>query len=628
MSRLSMVHAVLAATSLLGTTLAVDANAQVAFSIDVQALEDNNCFGAAICALNGADISIIAPATGRVLEKKMHNDATGFGVSGGPSGAEIDVGETLRVELNDDTTDIQSRSITAIRILFLYNGPEYSDRAEKVEVTVDGGAVYTLSTSSFADDVADWTGPGRVGWSGPGKVDNCDGGATTLAGTGCFTITDPFPGAVSRLDFTAIAGGAPFAGAGTNESDYSIEFIDVAADVLVNLGNCADPLAGCPVASVGGQVAAAWNSMQVTNPNPGGSLDSIMRQVKLPDCRYNPQACLVLLGESAPLLATDNDKRGILIDLGVIKSLDPSGPNKLNPATQLLNVTPLLPDEVTDLFVGPNVLPSLYIHSRWRGQVSNDYFFDGLFFKTDSGLVFTNTFGGLIDVSVLTGNELGCFADPSPTANLLLWDVITSASELAKSVGGRYIDTMINVGCQNPTKVSGVRLSLQSVNLEMVPATYGPTIKSFKSKVTENNDAVFARLVESLWKAEGEILGSFACKQADTLPTGGLAPLSSTVCNSLASKWAVADLKIKLCVNATFYPASSYRDWICGLASEYVNKFEAALPTTATGPDVRNRLGELKARVEVFEHVWTERFMRSVSNKPTGFCREWGTCPL
>ena len=103
-----------------------------------------------------------------------------------------------------------------------------------------------------------------------------------------------------------------------------------------------------------------------------------------------------------------------------------------------------------------------------------------------------------------------------------------------------------------------------------------------------------------------------------------MAPLSKTVCNKLGSLWAFADLKIKLCVKATFYPQSSYRNWICGLASEYVNKFEAALPATATGPDVRNRLGELKARVEVFEHVWQERFINSL--KAGGFCREWGAC--
>ena len=103
-------------------------------------------------------------------------------------------------------------------------------------------------------------------------------------------------------------------------------------------------------------------------------------------------------------------------------------------------------------------------------------------------------------------------------------------------------------------------------------------------------------------------------------------PCRRPICNKLKSLWAVADLKIKLCVNATFYPQSAYRDWICGQAAEAVNKFEAAVPATATGPDVRNRVSELGLRVEVFEHVWTTRFWESVKLTPTGFCREWGTC--
>ncbi len=70
---------------------------------------------------------------------------------------------------------------------------------------------------------------------------------------------------------------------------------------------------------------------------------------------------------------------------------------------------------------------------------------------------------------------------------------------------------------------------------------------------------------------------------------------------------------------------NAYQASVCGLAREYVDDFEAALPATATGPDVYNRLGELKGRSEVFRHVWDERFLNSI--KPNGFCRERGTCP-
>ena len=78
-------------------------------------------------------------------------------------------------------------------------------------------------------------------------------------------------------------------------------------------------------------------------------------------------------------------------------------------------------------------------------------------------------------------------------------------------------------------------------------------------------------------------------------------------------------------MNATFKPASAKQAATCDRAIESVNAFEAALPATASGPDAYNRLGELKSRVDVFQHVWTERFLKSI--KPGGFCREQGSCP-
>ena len=606
MSRRSLVHAVLAAAGVLGFAMAGDAGAEDAISIDVGALNANGCFGQAACALDGAEVST---ATG-VLAKKSSAGASGFGVSGGPSGGEIDIGETLRVDFD------QSRTIIGIKVVFLYNGPEFGDRAEKARIIADG-TIYTLSTRNDADDAS-------ADWSGPGTVTKC--GAATSTGAGCFIVTDPFPGAVSRLDFSAVAGGQPYpasGGPGTNESDYSIGYIDVGAQVVVDLENCAST-SGCPVAAVGGTVAASFNSVE--SQNTGGSTETTVIPVRLPDCRYIPQICLDLLPPAGDYAANDDAARAILIRLGVIKALDPSGPNKLNPAAQLLNVKPLLPPEVTSLFdtsgTPPDGLPSLYVTSRWRGQAINDYWIDGLFFKTDAGLVFSDVFEGLIDVSVLTGHELGCVADPD---DLPAWDVITTASELARSVGGRFIDTIINVGCINPTKIRSTRLSLFSVNLEVVTDTFGPTIKSTKPKVTLNNDAVFARLVQALWKDLGETKARYACKLADPAPPGGVPPMSKPQCDYLASLWRIADNKIKLCVNATFKPVSSQQASTCARAKASVDTFEAALPTVAIGPDVYNRLGELHARVDVFQHVWEERFLRSI--KPGGFCREWGTCP-
>ncbi len=188
MSRRSMVHAVLAAASLLGLSVAGEAGAQEAFSIDVASLNANGCFGAVDCDVDdGARLD----CERRARRRNRTMAPVGFGVSGGPSGGEIDIGETLRSSFE------QSRGIDKIRILFLYNGPEYGDLAEKAQVTADG-TVYTLSVRNDVDDAL-------ADWDGPGTVTKC--GDTTETGTGCFVITDPFPAAVKQLDFTAIRGG-------------------------------------------------------------------------------------------------------------------------------------------------------------------------------------------------------------------------------------------------------------------------------------------------------------------------------------------------------------------------------------------------------------------------------------
>jgi hypothetical protein len=593
MSRLSVGSAALAAAGMM--VLSGVAGAQETTRIEASDLESVGCFGQADCDVEGVELSV---SSGTIAEKSL-NGATGFGASGGASGPEIDLGETLTVDAGE------ARNVLEIQFLFLFNGPEFGDKAERAKVFADG-AGYTLLVGRTADDAS-------ATWSGPGTVSKC--GDTTASGTGCFKVTNPFPAAVSELAFTAVTGGTPFSGAGTNNSDYAVGYIDLEDENLINLLDCSGP-DGCDVDD-----GFSFNSMNVSNP--GGSTLARAIEVELLDCRYIPKACLdqLSVGDATP--ATDNARRQKLIDMDVIKSLDPSGPNKLHPATQLLNVTKLLPPEVTSQFdssgVPPGGLPPLWIDSRWKGQGAKQHVIPGFFFKTASGIQFIDVFEGEIDVSELTGSELGCF----PGTDLLAWDVIATGSEVAKSVGGRYVDTIINYDCVNPTKVKGTRLSIYSI-LETTPDTYGPTIKSPKPLVTVNNDAVFARLVETLWKDLGEVRANYACKQADPTPTGGQAPLSNAVCNTLSARWSEANKKIKDCVTKTFKPLTGIALGICEFARERVELFGAALPAVPTGPDPYNRLAELEGRLATFKHVWDERFLNSL--KLAGFCSEKGTC--
>jgi hypothetical protein len=156
--------ALVAGAVLLLAAAGFEARADDALSIDAGLLDTAGCFGQASCDLDGATIT----ATGGPIIKKTEQGESGFGVGNGASGTEIDVGQNLRVDFD------ATRTILAIKVLFLFNGPEFSDRAEKARITVDGKA-YTLSVRNDADDAA-------ADWSGPGSVAKC--GTTTASGTG------------------------------------------------------------------------------------------------------------------------------------------------------------------------------------------------------------------------------------------------------------------------------------------------------------------------------------------------------------------------------------------------------------------------------------------------------------
>jgi len=581
----------------------------------------------------------------------------GLGIAGN-AGGEIAIDEHVTVQFPGSSP----YPVTAIQIVFLFNGPEYDDRAEVAQVTADG-TPYTLTVSSSADDAAVW--------SGPGSVTSCS--PTTIVGAGCFLITNPFPGPVSLLSFTALHGGTPLSGPGTNDSDFAIGKIEAGLDY--NLGirtsfttgrayvsdrNTKDVRALLPAGDPSsyvlnqlpdnGELSTGTNMPDGLTVAPGVSVDlatcstncdvlkdasgattlklsgiklapgspsgvTVFQVKNIPDCRYVPQVCLNLLtGHGA---ATDDDARQALLTAGWIVASDPA--NKLNPAAELLNATPLLPEDVTSQFPPPpNGLPPLYISRQYRGQTQNSYRFDAFFYKTAQGVQFLDTLVAEIDVLKLAGKSLGCTPN---NAKLLDWDVVTRVSETYKSVGGAYIDTITNVDC-GTTKTKPPGLSLVPYNLELAPDTYGPTVKSLTPRVTVKNDAVFARLVQSLWDDVGTSRRDLACKQVDTLPAGGAAPLSSTDCNKLAGLWSVAKFKLDLCVATAFGPKNAAGTALCDLAKKYATDYQNALAvTTATGPDVANRLGEQKARVATFLHVFETRFRPSI--KMYGYCREW-----
>jgi len=361
----------------------------------------------------------------------------------------------------------------------------------------------------------------------------------------------------------------------------------------------------------------------------------------IPDCRWLP-TIEPYKSDPGALPAGCNLPRVVLDADG--NEVTP-GSSEHAPATLYLNVTPLLPKEITELFddsgQAPNGLPEILISPQFRGQdcyferctaidettqlpkkVSEPRFvFEAFFGITEPGVVFNGTFEGEFDVAKLAGQQLGCNANlpvGTPLADLLKWDVVTRASETYRSVDGKYVDMLLNTGCGS-SKGTSLGWSIVSYNLEVDPDTLND-----EGDVITGNDAVFARLVKKLYDDLGDVTARYACTNFDSTESGNAganAPISGGICSTLLSQWANGDDKLDKCLAATYQPKSSSGNQNCQAFLSQFQGFKDTLSIVGPyGPDPANRKGELEARVKVFQHVYETRFLPSVPDG--GFCKE------
>jgi hypothetical protein len=329
-------------------------------------------------------------------------------------------------------------------------------------------------------------------------------------------------------------------------------------------------------------------------------------------------------------------------------------PGEGEAATQYLNVTPMLPSEITSLFdksgEAPSGLPDMLISPQYRGQdctggrcvvVTVDpvtkektetpvstprFYFEAFFGITEPGVVFSGTFEGEFEVAKLAGQQLGCnekLPVGTPLADLLKWDVVTRVSETYRSVDGKYVDMLLNTGCGS-SKGTSLGWSMVSYNLEVTPDTLND-----QGDVVTGNDAVFARLVKKLYDDLGDVTARYACTNFDSAESGNSganAPISGGICSTLLSQWANGDDKLDKCLAATYQPKTSSGNQNCqSFLSQFQNFKDTLSIVGPNGPDPANRKGELEARVKVIQHVYDTRFLPSVPDG--GFCEESGTCP-
>lgn len=392
---------------------------------------------------------------------------------------------------------------------------------------------------------------------------------------------------------------------------YPPEGPALAAGISIDLEDCAG---SCPlVLGADGTPAASLSNVRLASQQSGLTLFQIRN---VPDCRYVPQICEEQLG------STDLIKDGVIVNLAGNANGDPEG--------QLLNLTPLLPLGIRELFEGGGgaqaALPPMYMSRLYRGQKDNGFVLDAFFGVTAEDVAFEGVFNGEFDVAALTGSELGCelgLPAGTPVQDVLRWDTVTTVSERYVGIGGRHVDTLINTDCGS-SRTLQKRWSIVAYNTEVVPCTFnGDPHDVWASDgscpaggIEEPDDAVFAKLLLSLYDELGATLDQLACADVDG---GGSAPLSPSSCATLDGSWANGKDKLNKCWNATRQPKQSAGDQTCQAFLSQLTGFSNTLAgVPAHGSDPANRKGELRARVEVLFHLYHERFVPSLSSD--GFC--------
>jgi hypothetical protein len=298
-----------------------------------------------------------------------------------------------------------------------------------------------------------------------------------------------------------------------------------------------------------------------------------------------------------------------------------------------LNVTPMLPQQIKDLFDGsgrkPFGLPRLLISPRYEAQAQNAYTFDALFGVTDPNVVFRGSFTAQFDVGDenLAGAKLGCglFLN-EPLKQFQEWDIVSVVSERFGGVGGptgavidnpatplvdetEHVDMLTNKGCSNPTAGAGTRWSLYSYNLALAE-TDPDGVTYAKPRLYLGN------LIKSLYNDLNDVQNKLVCMSADasgnsTTPVA-TAPVSTAVCESLQADWGGTKDKLFKCIDAAVDPKQSQLDQNCqAFDTQFPRYYDYVKALMPTGDDPANRVGELLSRLDVINHVFYGHFLKA-----------------
>ena len=400
--------------------------------------------------------------------------------------------------------------------------------------------------------------------------------------------------------------------------------VSVAPGNIVDLSNCDDPANPCPLVSNNAGVPIATLAGVQLHADSASGL-ALFQIEGMPDCRYVPFACLAILDPDGTPPATTQEAVAALRTAGVIVPLQldqfDGRDADTYPGAQRLNITPLLPTEITELF--PGDLPEMLITHYVRGQQINEYVFGGFFGITQDGVVFRDTFEGEFDVYSLAGASLGC-ADDLGSLN---WDIVGTVSDSFISAdephavsSPQHVMWVNNSDCGS-SRTRDIGWSFKPYNLEPTPCTFNPDAAGIWSddgmcELPDSgtpevaDDAVYAKMLLVMADDYVRMLDQLACADGDG---NGAAPLSASDCLSVQGQVDNVLDKLHKCWDATRQPKQSSGDQNCQAFDSQLMNLQSMLGLIMpVDPDVANRVGELKARAMIMRHVLETRFIPSL----------------
>jgi len=415
--------------------------------------------------------------------------------------------------------------------------------------------------------------------------------------------------------------------------------ISIAPGIEVNLRDDCGVGKACPIVGDSGNdsnliPAAQLKNVTIEVGTPAGL--TVFQIQNIPDCRYlsfsdQPAEC-----KNGAIVADDGSANGRTIDNPFDPAeYDTSTGMPLNPELLFLNVTPLLPPEVTKI----KTLPRMLISPRYKALERRGNLFDALFGVTDAGVRFRNNFLAEFYLDDLLGKDsagklykLGCGGNseinPFPgtvwSADGPQWDVLLTISENYTTVGGlpgggfQHTDMLVNKDTCVPDDppAAGTRWSMYAYGMQLakerVPSRTDGAIGSRYS------DSIFAKLVLSQFNDLGATIDTYLCVDRDG---GTVSPATAQACGDLQGAFPVVLDKLVKCVESSTEPLNSTEIRACNAFETQYEPFKSsvdALVKSPTATDPANRVGEVKARLEVFRYVYDRQFKPSIP-PGTGF---------